>query len=83
MEAVGDDHLAHVLEKVAGEDEIGKAFVVGAHDLAADTLPLLMPLVDEDNVLADAHDGVHVVGVDDGGHVKLAGDALQELVDDE
>ena len=83
VQAVGDDHLAHVLQEVAGKDEIGEAGVVGPHDLAALALPFLMALVDEDDVLADAHDGVHFVGVDDGGHVELTGDALQELVDDE
>ena len=77
MEAVGNNHLAHVLQQVAGEDEIGEAGVVGSHDLTALALPFFMAFVDEDDVLADAHDGVHVVGVDDGGHVELAGDALQ------
>ena len=83
MEAVGNNHLAHVLQEVAGEDEIGEAGVVGSHNLTALALPFLMAFVDEDDVLADAHDGVHVVGVDDGGHVELAGDALQQFVDDE
>ena len=83
MEAVGNNHLAHVLQEVAGEDEISEAGVVGSHNLTALALPFFMAFVDEDDVLADAHDGVHVVGVDDGGHVELAGDALQQFVDDE
>ena len=83
MEAVLYDHLAHILQKVAGKNEIGKALVVGTHNLTANALPFFMSLVDEDDVLADAHDGVHVVGVDDSGHVELTGDALQEFVYDE
>ena len=35
-----------------------------------------MAFVDEDDVLANAHDRVHVVGVDDGGDAELLGDAL-------
>ena len=74
---MGDDHLAHVLQEVAGEDEIGEAGVVGSHNLTALALPFLMAFVDEDDVLADAHDGVHVVGVDDGGHAEVACDGVE------
>ena len=74
--------LAHFFQQVAGEDEVGEALVGGVHDLRGVALPLLMALVDVDDVLTDAHHGVHVVGVDDGGHVELAGDGVQQVVDD-
>ena len=50
------------------------------HDLTAHALPLLMAFVDEDDVLANAHDRVHVVGVDDGGDVELSGLADRKSV---
>ena len=83
MEAVGNNHLAHVLQEVAGEDEIGEAGVVGSHNLTALALPFFMAFVDEDDVLADAHHRIHVVGIDDGGDVELLGDAAQQVVNDE
>ena len=65
------DGLAHLLQQVGSEDEVGEALVGGAHDVGRHALPLLAAFVDEDDVLADSHDGVHVVGVDDGGHLEL------------
>ena len=75
--------VAHVLQQIAGEDKIGETLVVGVHDLAADALPFLMTLVVEDDILANTHHGVHVVGIDDSGHVEFLGDAVQQVVDDE
>ena len=77
------DHAAHLFQQVAGEDEVGEPFVAGLHDLAALSLPVFMTLVDEDDVLSDAHHRIHVVGIDDGGDVELLGDAAQQVVDDE
>ena len=41
-----------------------------------------MTLVDEADVLADAHHRVHIVGVDDGSHVVILGDSREKFVDD-
>ena len=77
------DGFAHLLQQVAGEDEVGEALVGGVHDLRGVALPLLVALVDVDDVLADAHHRVHIVGVDDGRHVEFAGDGVQQVVDDQ
>lgn len=42
-----------------------------------------MALVDEDDVLANAHHRIHVVGIDDRRHLKLLGDAVKQFVDDQ
>ena len=42
-----------------------------------------MTLADEADVLTDTHHRVHIVGVDDGCHIVILGDAREEFVDDE
>ena len=78
-----DDQLAHVLEQVAGEDEVREAGVRRVHDLVALPLPLLVALIDKDDILANTHHRIHVVGIDDCRDVKLLRDALQQIVDHE
>ena len=78
-----DHQLAHVLEQVAGEDEVREAGVRRVHDLVALPLPLLVALIDKDDILANAHHRVHIVRIDDRGDVKLLRDALQQVVDHE
>ena len=41
-----------------------------------------MSFVDEDDVLTNTHDRVHVMGIDDGGDIELLGNALQQFVND-
>ena len=72
----------HVLQQVAGEDKVGKSLVLGVHDVCGNTLPFLLSLVNEDNGLTNAHNGVHIVRIDDGRHVVLLGDAVQQFVND-
>ena len=57
--------------------------VVGVEDVVPRTLPLLDAVLEEDNVIAHLHDGVHVVGVDHGADVILLRDVLYQSVDDE
>ena len=57
--------------------------VVGGDDLIFRALPLLHALLDEDDVVADVHHGVHVVGVDHGGHLILHRDVVNQVVDQE
>ena len=42
-----------------------------------------MPFVDIDDFLSDTHYGVHVVGIDERGHVVFTSDVLYQLVDNE
>ena len=69
-------------QQVAGKDEGGKTLVGGGHDLIFVAYPFQFSFIYIYNVFANAHDRVHVVGVDDGGHVILFGDAVDEFVDD-
>ena len=77
-----DHHLSHVLQQVAGKDEVSEFLVIGAHDHAALALPLFLAFIDKDDILTDTHDRIHVVGIDDGGHLKFFRDALQQTIDD-
>lgn len=76
-------HCSHFFQQVAGEDKVGETLVLGVHNLTADALPLLMSFEDEDDIFANAHDGVHVVRVDDGGNAEFLGDAVQQVVDNQ
>ena len=73
----------HLLQQVAGEDEVGEQLVSGGHDVLASPAPFQVTLVYEYYRLANTHYGVHVVGVDNGGDVVFVGDAMQQFVDDE
>ena len=42
-----------------------------------------MTLADEADVFTDTHYRVHIVGIDDGCHIVILGDAREEFVDDE
>ena len=41
-----------------------------------------MAFVDKENVLTNAHHGIHVVGIDDGGDSQVVGNGRQQFVDD-
>ena len=75
--------LLDLAEEVGSEDEIVEQLVVGLHHLVLRALPGGVAFVNEKDVLADAHHGVHVVGVDDGGGIELLRDVVDEFVDDE
>ena len=77
------DVFLDLFEEVAGEDEVGETFVVGGEDVVLGALPVFVALIDEDDVFAYTEHGVHVVGVDDGGHAVFLGDTVDEGVDDE
>ena len=68
--------LFDLAEEVGSEDEVVEQFVVGLHHLVLRALPGGVAFVNEKDVLADAHHGVHVVGVDDGRDVEFVGDAV-------
>ena len=72
--------LLRLPQDVAGKDEVFQFPVRRVHDFLVAALPLGPSFADEGDVLADAHHGVHVVGVDDGGDAVLVGDAGDELV---
>ncbi len=76
-------HFLHLSEEVGSEDEVVELLVGRSHYLVFVALPFLVTLVDEADVLTDAHHRVHIVGIDDGCHIVILGDAREEFVDDE
>lgn len=61
--------LPHLLEKVAGKDEICEELVLRGHDVLALTSPFKISLMNEYYRLSNAHHRVHIVGIDDSRHV--------------
>ena len=74
-------HLSYLLIQLRGKDKIVECFVVSMEDLVARTFPLLLAAFEEDNIVAHLHDGVHVMGVDNGADVILLRNVLYEFVD--
>ena len=79
----GHFHVFHFLEQVGSEDKFVQSFVAGGEDFLFRAMPFFVPFVDEEDALADAEHGVHVMGVDDGRHVIFRCDAVDEVVDDQ
>ena len=73
----------HLLKQVGGEDEIVELLVRGSHDLVFVTRPGGFTLVDKDDVLANTHHRIHVVGIDDGGGLELLRNAVQQFIDNQ
>ena len=42
-----------------------------------------MALIDIDDAITNSHYGVHVVGIDYGGHVVFCGDVMNQFVDNQ
>ena len=70
-------------QQVGCEDEVVQPFVGGGEYIVLGSFPFLVSLVDVKDAVADSHDGVHVVGVDDGGHVVLGGDVMNQGIDNQ
>lgn len=70
-------------EEVGSKNKVVEQFVVRVHHFVLRAFPFLTTLVDVKDVFANAHYGVHVVGIDDGRRVKLPSDVVNEVVDDE
>ena len=75
-------HL-YLLEQIRSEDEFVKLLVGAIHYHSLITFPFLSALADENDIITDAHYGVHVVGVDDGRHAEFLCNTVKEFVDNE
>ena len=67
-------HFLHFAEQIGCENEVVEVLVCSSHHVVFGALPFLAALVYEQDVFADAHHRVHVVGVDDGCDVVLLSD---------
>ena len=70
-------------EQIRCKDETIQPLVGGRENLILIALPFFYSVADEDDVVSNSHDGVHIVGVDDGGHIVLCGDPVYQLIDDQ
>ena len=75
-------HFFHFPEQVGSENKVVQLFVGGTHDIVFTALPLLASFVDEEDMLTDAHDGVHVVGIHDSRDVVFFSQLVDQLIDD-
>lgn len=67
-------YFLYLSEQVGCKYKVVKLLICGRDDLVLVALPFLVTFIDETNILANAHDGVHVVRIDDGRHVVVLGD---------
>ena len=79
----GNLYLFHLLEQFAGENQFVELFVGRGHHFVFVALPFLSAFIDEDDVFANAHYRVHVVGVDLGGQLIIKKKTLEQLVDNQ
>ena len=70
----------YFLEQFAGKHEIVQCFVVAIHDLVSGSLPLFLAVFEEQHIVADLHDGVHVMAVDDRTNIELACDIVYQCI---
>ena len=70
------DGLTHLFQQVRGEDEVVEFLVRGSHDFIFGAVPCSRTLINKDDILTNAHHGVHVVGVDDGRCAVFLGDGV-------
>ena len=69
-------HFFYFAEEVGSKNEVIQAFVGRGKDIVFTAFPLFMPFVDIDDFLSDTHYGVHVVGIDERGHIVFTSDVL-------
>ena len=71
------------LQGGSGVEELAEHGALGLQDVVLVALPVHHAVGEEGDVVADTEHGIHVVGVDHGGDVVLAGDVVDELVDED
>ena len=76
-------HHLYLLEQIRSEYEVVEFFICAIHHHSLVAFPFLSALADENDIITDAHYGVHVMGVYDGCHAEFFCDAVEQLVDDE
>ena len=74
-------HFLYLPEEVGCKNKIVEFLVAGSEDVVFTAFPLLVSVVDINNFFTDTHYRVHVVGVDEGGHIVFMGDIVYQFVD--
>ena len=64
-------HLSYFLKEFRGVNKVSNRLVIRFEDSILATFPFLVPILEEDNLFPYLHDRVHIVGIDNGGDVKL------------
>ena len=72
--------LPYLLEKVGCKYKIVQRLALGGKNILFGTDPLLMALVQENNILPNTHYRVHVVRIDDSGHVVFFGNVADQFI---
>jgi len=71
------------LQQIRSEYEVVQTLVCGREYLVFGSFPFFMALVDKNDTVANSHHRIHVVGIDDGGHVVFGGDVVNQFVNDQ
>jgi hypothetical protein len=64
-----------------GKNKVVQFFVLGFQYFVFCTGPFFFAITDKKDRFANFNHRVHIVGVDDGGHLKFFGERLDEFVD--
>ena len=76
------ERLSYLLEQLAFEYVVLDIRIRTSEHLIVRPFPHLVTFFHKDDVIPDLQNGVHVVGIDNGGHLKIVCNFLNQLVDD-
>ena len=68
-------------EQVGRKDEIVQRLVIRGDYLLFCSLPFLHAFLNKDDIITNIHHGVHVVGIDNGRHIVLHRNVVNQIID--
>ena len=72
--------VSYLLEERGSKDKILEDFIIGGQHFFLVAFPGQITIVQEGYVVAYLHDGVHIVGIDDGCDVVFLGDVMDQFI---
>ena len=73
----------YLTEEIGCKDEVIQFLVARGEDIVFTAFPFFISVVDIDNFLTYSHDGVHIMSIDESGHIILMRDVVYQFVNDE
>ena len=73
----------YLTEEIGCKDEVIQFLVARGEDIVLTAFPFFISVVDIDNFLTYSHDGVHIMSIDESGHIILMRDVVYQFVNDE
>ena len=73
-------NLFHFTEEIGSKNEIIQTLIGRCKNIVFAAFPFFMPFINVDNFFSDTHYRVHVMGIDEGGHIVLTGNVHSRSV---